>query len=199
MKNDDLSKEQAEDIVKALDKAIQTGPWKQSRLLKAIGQRLVRLRSGFKQKMDEVYGGGQTTTSNLANRIALRQGQHLVYVSLYSADGGNLNTWERIVYNLSSQGITRPIYSGEGEIKAMMRSKVNLKNEAYVTVYVPKDDILTPHPDKVPRDKLGHVLLTLKDRALKLDNLVQFFHESGIYHYQHGRLIRDRDMQIKND
>lgn len=198
MKKDDLSKEQADKIISVLDDAIQEDSWEKSRLLNAVGQRLQGMRAAFKQKIDEVYGSSQTTTSHLANRVALRQGQQLIYVSLYSVDGSILNSWERIVYNLSKQVVSRPIYSVEGDVKAMIRSKANPKNEAYVSVYVAVEDILSPPPDKVVRDKLGQGLLSLKDKALQLENLVKFFHESGIYHYQNGRLIREGDMQLRD-
>ena len=193
---DDLSQDEAEQILKALDDAIQEGPWQNTKFLTAIGKKLQAMRADFKQKVDAAYGKGPVTTSHLANRVALRSGQQMIYVSLYSAAGTAMNTWERIVYNLASQVITRPMYSNEQDVRAMVRSKANIFNEAYVSIYVRQSDILSPALDKIPHDKLGHELLTLKDKSLKLDNVVQFFHQTGVYHYEHGRLIRDGDFQI---
>ena len=79
---DDLSQDEAEQILKALDDAIQGGPWQNTKFLTAIGKKLQSMRADFKQKVDAVYGKGPVAASHLANRVALRSGQQLIYDSM---------------------------------------------------------------------------------------------------------------------
>ena len=122
---DKLSDEQNEAILKALNDAIEKGPWGQSNFLKVIGKNLIEIRDGFLNQLGASSQAQLKAESHLANRIALRSGQQEVYVSLYSTDGINLQSWERIVANLPRQMISRPIYADEEDIKAALKIKEN--------------------------------------------------------------------------
>ena len=87
--------------------------------------------------------------------------------------------------------ISRPIYADEEDIKALIRTKENKINEAYVSMYISQSDILPLPADKIPVDKLGKPLITLKDKSLSLDNINRFVHESGSYQYSQGRLVKN--------
>ncbi len=122
--------------------------------------------------------------------MALRSGQQEIYISLYSSDGTNLQSWERILANLPRQTISRPIYGKEDEIKAILRTKENKNNEAYVAVYINHNDILPISPDKTATDKLGKKLLTLKDKTIQIENITRFVHITGMYRFTHGKLTK---------
>ena len=186
---DELSDQQNEDILKALNEAIEKGPWDKSNFLKVIGKNLVEIRDGFLSQLGSRSRMQLKAESNLANRVALRSGQREVYVSLYSADGSNMQSWERIVANLPRQMISRPIYADEEDIKAALKAKENKPNEAYVAIYIHQTDILPLSPDKASVDKLGKALLSLKDKTLNLDNISRFVHITGVYRYEQGRLV----------
>ena len=188
---DKLSDEQNEAILKALNDAIEKGPWQQSNFLKVIGKNLIERRDGFLNQLGASSQAQLKAESHLANRIALRSGQQEVYVSLYSTDGINLQSWERIVANLPRQMISRPIYADEEDVKAALKIKENKQNEAYVAIYINQSDILALSPDKASVDKLGKVLLSLKDKTLNLDNISRFVHLSGVYRFANGRLIKN--------
>ena len=87
--------------------------------------------------------------------------------------------------------ISRPIYADEEDVKAVLKTKENKQNEAYVAIYINQSDILPLPPDKASVDKLGKVLLSLKDKTLNLDNISRFVHLSGVYRYANGRLIKN--------
>ena len=188
---DKLSDEQNEAILKALNDAIEKGPWEQSNFLKVIGKNLIEIRDGFLNQLGASSQAQLKAESHLANRIALRSGQQEVYVSLYSTDGINLQSWERIVANLPRQMISRPIYADEEDIKAVLKTKENKQNEAYVAIYINQSDILALSPDKASVDKLGKALLSLKDKTLNLDNISRFVHLSGVYRFANGHLIKN--------
>lgn len=187
---DRLSDEQNDAILNALNDAIEKGPWEQSSFLKVIGKNLVEIRDDFLTQLGASTKAQLRAESNLANRLALRSGQQEVYISLYSADGNNLQTWERIVANLPRQMISRPIYAREEDIRSLLKTKENKKNEAYVAIFINQGDILPLAPDKASVDKLGTVLLALKDKTLNLDNISRFVHFTGTYHYVQGRLTK---------
>jgi intracellular multiplication protein IcmQ len=129
--------------------------------------------------------------SHLLNRVALRAGQQEVFVSLYSSEGSVLQSWEPIVANLPKQMVSRPIYADEEDIKALIKTKEKKNNEAYVSMYIAQSDILILPSDRTPMDKLGKSLLILKDKSLSLDNINRFVHQSGVYRYVNGKLIKN--------
>jgi intracellular multiplication protein IcmQ len=186
-----FSDEQSEAILKALNEAIDKGPWDQSNFLKVIGKNLNEIRDGFLSQLGARSKFQLKAESHLANRIALRSGQQEIYISLYSSDGGNMQTWEKIVGNLPKQMISRPIYADEEDIKAILKIKENKLNEAYVAIYINRTDILSLPPDRCSFDKLGKALLNLKDKTLNLENISRFVHQSGVYRYDKGHLIKN--------
>ncbi|MCW8398710.1 Dot/Icm secretion system protein IcmQ [Legionella sp. PATHC038] len=191
MTKEKFTKEHNDAILKALDYAIQNGPWDKSNFLRSIGNRLVGIRDNFSKKINARSQAQIQSDTNLANRLALRGNQQEVFISLYTSDGSNLQSWERIIFNLPRQMISRPIYEQEDQVKALIKSKENKQNEAYVGIYINKTDIIPLAPDKILYDRLGSPLLTLKDRSLDLENITQFVHISGIYKYSRGRLTKE--------
>lgn len=194
---DELSAEQIENIAEALDKALKDGPWDESSLLKIVGKNLNNIKEKFVYKAEDGDASGKIK-AHLANRIALRKGQQEVFIRVYSTDGNNISSWEKILANLPKQLISRPIYGNEKDIKAILKSKDNHINEAYVSIYVNKSDILSVEAERTPVDKLGKPLLQLKDKALKLDNVHYFMHTTGVYKYENGRLIKDNQAHKNN-
>lgn len=188
---DQLTDEQSAAILKALNEAIETGPWEESSFLRVIGKNLQQIRDEFIGLLSNRNQAQLRAESNLANRVALRSGQQEVYISLYSADGSNIQSWEKIVTNLPRQMISRPIYADEENIKDILKIKEHKINEAYVAIYINKDDILSLGADKLPKDKLGNTLLNLKDKTLNLDNISRFVHVTGVYRFERGHLIKN--------
>ena len=107
-----------------------------------------------------------------------------------------MQSWERILMNLPKQMISRPIYDDEADIVALIKTKENKNNEAYVSMYISQGDILTISADRTPVDKLGKSLLTLKDKSLSLDNINFFVHQTGTYQYKQGRLIKNSFVEL---
>ena len=190
MNNDELTKEQASAVLQALDNAIELGPWEESNFLRAIGKNLQEIRNDFVSRTELPEKVETDAAAHQANLKAMRSDQKKVYVALYSSNGKSLQSWEWIVTNLPHQMISRPIYAEEDDVKAIIKTKENKMNEAYVIFYINENDILQVNDDKVPLDKLGKPRLLLKDGSLKLKNMESFIHQSGMYHYSQGRLIK---------
>ncbi|MDR3501060.1 MAG: Dot/Icm secretion system protein IcmQ [Legionella sp.] len=186
-----LSEQQNDAILQALDEAISNGPWEESNFLRAIGKNLNDIRENFVNQLGTRTKAQIQAETQLANRMALRSGQQEVFVSLYSSDGSNIQSWERIVANLPRQMISRPIYATEEHAKAIIKTKENKINEAYLGIFINQSGVISLPPDKALSDKLGNFLLTLKDRTLDLDNISRFVHVSGVYRYERGRLLKE--------
>lgn len=188
--NERLSDEQNARILKALNKAIEEGPWEKSNFLRMVGKNLIAIRDDFLTRLGAKSEHELKNESQLANKMALRSNQLEIFISLYSSDGINIQSWERIVANLPKQTISRPIYSNEENLKETLKLKDNKNNEAYVAIFIDKQDLLSLAPDKILKDKFGTPLLSLKDRTLNLENISRFVHVTGSYQFLRGRLIK---------
>jgi intracellular multiplication protein IcmQ len=177
-------------ILAALNKALEEGPWEESNFLRAVGKRLAQIRDEFVTNLANSDKAGMRSQAQMANRLALRANQKLVYIALYSSEGINLQSWERIVANLPQQTISRPVYDNEVDVKEAIKMKENKMNEGYVAIYINNTDFLELPSDRIPVDKLGKPLLSLKDKAVDLGNVVKFVHLTGTYDYAKGRLTR---------
>tara|TARA_Y100000588_G_C14201516_1_gene902703 strand:- start:644 stop:1213 length:570 start_codon:yes stop_codon:yes gene_type:complete len=187
MKNE-LSREQIKNILDELNRAVDEGPWESSKFLNAIGNKLEQIRDEFAEHVT-VTQQTHEAEENKAHR-KVQEGQQEIYISLYSAQGSRIQNWVSIISNLPRQIISRPVYEREEDIKEAIRAKANKVNEGYVSIIVNQTDILPVKADRVPKDKLGRELLTLKDNAIYLENINRFEHTSGTYHFKSGRLIK---------
>lgn len=190
MKNE-LTEQQTQDILQALDKAIESGPWEESNFLRVIGKNLQEIRSNFLTQINKSEVDIKGKQSSYSNRsVPLKNGQQEVFIALYSTEGNNLQSWERILSNLPHQMVSRPVYANEEDVIGLIKSKENKITEAYVAVYINQMAILPMAPDKILRDKFGKSLLSLKDRSLSLENINRFVHLSNNYRYVKGRLLK---------
>ena len=85
------------------------------------------------------------------------------------------------------------MYGEEEAINKVFKARGNPLNEAYVVMHVAREAILTTPMDKTPKDRFGTELLTLKNKALALENMIRFVHATGVYRYKKGRLIKIPD------
>lgn len=188
MENDPL-----EEIVKkalnSVDETIKNGPWNESNFLRMIGKGLGKIRDDIAGLLSDSAPNMQVA-SNLTNRVAARVGQVELFIGLYCSDGFNVFSWERIVVNLPDQMVSRPVYAHEEDIKEMIRGKSNKINEAYISAFVDTDAIIHLPPEKTLYDKLNKPMVSLKDGAVRLDNLHRFVHLTGIYDFGSGRLVK---------
>ncbi|MDP1602311.1 MAG: Dot/Icm secretion system protein IcmQ [Legionella sp.] len=185
---DELTESQVNAVLKALDDALDQGPWEESNFLRVIGKNLREIRDDLTSHINKNVARG--TEQKEKKMAVLQSGQQEVFIALYSSEGNQLQSWERIIANLQRQMISRPIYAQESDVQFLIKSKENKLNEAYVVIVVNEEDILTVSSDKIPRDKFGKPLMSLKDRSLNLNNITRFVHLSGAYDYTKGRLIK---------
>ncbi len=184
-----LSEEQLKEILAKLDKAIEEGPWEESGFLRVIGKNLRNVRENFANEVNLSLGLNVQPEHVFIPASELPTGFREVYISLYSFDGKSLPAWERVIANLPHQTTSRPIYAQESQVKANIRMKVNKENEGYVAIDIKDSDMLQLSEDKIPHDKLNVPLLSLKNKAILIENIKRFEHSSGTYPVKNGRLV----------
>ena len=183
-----VSKEQASAALQILDRLITDSEWNESSFYRAMGNKLRDIRDNLSNSIS-CKADNEQLASHMVNRIALRSGQQEIFVGLYSTDGTNFKTWERIIANLPGQMISRPIYAQESQVQEIIKTKEKPENEAYVSIYVNQNSFLTVSEDKVPVDKLGQTMLILKNNSINLDSIHVFVNMLKRYQYLKGRLV----------
>lgn len=183
---DKLDESEASKILKALDEALEKGPWTESNFLRVIGKNLQEIRDKYAEEIEKNAAGFGSAKKQA--ELLQRSGQREVFIALYSSEGSQLHSWERILANLPRQIISRPVYSEEEDLKFIIKSKENKYNEAYVAIFINENDLLQLSADKIPIDKFGKQLMALKDRAVHLENITRFVHISGNYSFSKGHL-----------
>lgn len=188
--DDDNNLQQAKRTLQALDEALLAGPWNETSFVVIVGKKLKLLRDDLAAKITRFEENETSTPEYVAHRAHLSASHKLVYVSLYSIEGINISSWERIIANLQRQIVSRPIYVQEEDVQNIIKTKDKKINEAYVSLYVDQADVLEVNAEKIPLDKLGKPMMVLKDKAINLQNIEFFYHITGKYRYNRGQLTK---------
>lgn len=188
--DDDNNLQQAKRTLQALDEALLAGPWNETSFVVIVGKKLKLLRDDLAAKITRFEENETSTPEYVAHRAHLSASHKLVYVSLYSIEGINISSWERIIANLQRQIVSRPIYAQEEDVQNIIKTKDKKINEAYVSLYVDQADVLEINAEKIPLDKLGKPMMVLKDKAINLQNIEFFYHITGKYRYNRGQLTK---------
>lgn len=179
-------------LIAILDKIIEKGFWEDTLFLQAAGKKLRELRERLKNDLDVSTESPETSTlfHRYTQRKIVTDKAQLVFILIYSAEGGNLKQWENIISSLTAHSMTRPIYTNEADVQAVIRSKPNKENDAYLAFSITDNDISPPFNNKVPVDRYGNELVVLKEGVIHSENVEYFVHVSGRYFFQSGKLVR---------
>ncbi len=151
-----------------------------------IRERLHELLERLEKHAHLVVGEVKKSTFNLAEDEAL------VYVYLFNAQGASLKSWANMLtanvfYEYS---VNRPIYAEKSHIDALLKSKSNKSQHAFLTVIIKRSDITKPISENSLKDIVGSPLIKVKEGALRFDKLVTFTHSGHIYKVdENGELI----------
>ena len=185
------------DILKALNYALENGPWEHNLFFKATGKKLEEIRDWFQSELhlEEIAKTGLDPEAT--KLLVKRQLMVEVFLSIYNANGTNINKWLNTITSVASHNIiNRPIYSTEEAARSTIRSSASKQNEAYITVYIQRTDILPQDPDHIPTDRSGNKLLNIREKAIQLPNIDRFVHISGEYKYENNRLLRQSSVDF---
>ena len=175
------------EIKKILDEGIGSGPWQGNLFLTGIKKKLEEIRDDFVAKV----GLDQHHKQMASDVLAAKSADYTeVYITLYQSQGSNMSKWQEVVISLVNYTMGRPIYYDETEARAAIRLNDRNLNHAYVVVKVPSDAILT-HITDVPRtDREGRKLISLREAAIQLKNVVRLVHATGQYKWVRNFLVK---------
>ncbi|MDF1684129.1 MAG: Dot/Icm secretion system protein IcmQ [Legionellaceae bacterium] len=196
MKKNKLSEKQVNAVLTSLRELLERGPWSNSAFLRVLGKKLQKGHDDFAERAGRAEQANLHKATEHQKTQEPSETQQEVFIALYASDGGNLESWEKILINLPKQAISRPVYAEKDAIQRVFKQRRNHLNEAYVVMYVARDAILPTPIDKTPKDRFGTELLTLKNKALRLENMIRFVHATGVYMYKKGRLIKMPDANL---
>jgi Dot/Icm secretion system protein IcmQ len=170
-----------------LDNILTVGEWDSSLFLRNVA---VKLR-GLRDKIEKLCQTNEGKVAGISQDSTVRRkappGYIPVFILLYQVDSSNLPSWYSSIKNLSEYSVSRPAYKDESHIQEFIRTKTTgIEHNGYVIVNVKEQDFYQIEPQV---DFLGHPLVSLKEGAVKLENIVEFIHANKS-HYA----IRDNEL-----
>jgi intracellular multiplication protein IcmQ len=178
------------ELIRELDELISNGKWEGGLFFLAAGKKLRALSETLKAEL-QLSPEQQPTSTEVIDFVKQKSGLLEIYISVYCAEGRNLQKWEIVLASLPRQIVGRPVYKREKDIRETINTKENPVNDAYAIAYVTEMDILKPSfRDKALVDRFGHELIRLKDNSLKIENITRLVHLSNNYAYRKGILTK---------
>jgi hypothetical protein len=121
----------------------------------------------------------------------LGEGEKIVYVYLYNAQGILVSTWKNMLTPklINEYSVNRPIYPEKEGIDLLIRLKTNKVQHGYITVIVKENTIITTDV----KDAMGSSIIKVKEGTLKYDRVVSFTHNDIEYTLsEEGELVRKK-------
>lgn len=169
-----------ESIIQAADQVLSADNWDDSLFLRSTLKPLKKIRE---QALELQKILGQSDNAMVPGKIDVNESSVQLYVSLYQANGHDLNQWAAQLASLSSYMVGRPIYQNESEAIQNIRSKISQLSESYVVVIVPKQKMIQDHQAKTRKDRLGNALISLLPDAMTQHKIIEFVHNEKHYHF----------------
>lgn len=122
----------------------------------------------------------------------LQEGEVIVYVYLYNSQGLQFRSWQnlmnpKVFYEYS---VNRPIYAEKSHIEALLRTKINKAQHAYLSIAVQSGEILKSTDDQVTKDNIGNPVIKVKEGSLRINKVILFTHQDQNYTLnENGELI----------
>lgn len=161
-------------LLAVLTGILASGDWESSLFLKVEADRLKE----FSGQVGTLLKSDEPKLDIIARDVARPKpqfGYSQVFILLYQIDGANLQNWYSNIKNLGQYSVTRPAYIDERYAQEFIRSKVaNIERNGYVVANVKSDDFYQEGEKLF--DPFGHELVSLKDKAVLIDNVVEFVH-----------------------
>lgn len=181
--------EEIQDLLKDVEELIAKE--KEYREKNKIGDRFQAIPRQLQEIKQYIEENSQELNSNdeaVSQEGVYDQQKTVVYIYLYNAHGKQISRWSNMLspHQLQEYSVNRPVYQNKADVEAMIKTKSNIEEHAYLTVEVSKAAIEAYNPPR--KDALGHELLRLKDRSLSINNLKSLTHKHHAYQWLGGKL-----------
>ncbi len=175
------------EIVNLVDRVLAIEGWELSLFLRNLMKPLIEAKEQAQAILDE----SGAAASNEEQAIELKDNEQLLYMTLYQAQGHDLQAWALQLKSIKHTMLGRPLYNNEEAAKAKVRAKVDQSCDAYVVIRVHHDCQLEL-PDSIKRtgSQLEHKVIMLEQGCLSVDNIVEFHYMKHVYTFEKGQLIQ---------
>ena len=130
-----LTLEEVQKVQEIMNQLLAEKDWEQASYLKILREELQKIYSAFNVLASQVYSQVNEEAEAQAQLLNFDKTNYkLVYISVYSSEGGNLDSWQRILSNLPKQFITRAIYENEYDAQDAIKLAPVFSNAAYVAI-----------------------------------------------------------------
>jgi len=174
-------------IIEAIDHVLEAGDWGDSLFLRNTVKPLKKIRDEALKLQQEV---GEASGEKKITLRDLNDDEMLIYISIFQSEGHNIRKWELQLSSLQSHLLGRPVYENEADAQKVIRQKLVQISEAYVVVAIKKSDIQDFAYQAKRVDRHGNALLTLKENAVKPENIFKFLHQGKEYCFVNGKLVK---------
>lgn len=184
--NDSLVTGLVQRLVKILDELLAKGDWESSLFLRTSRKRLQELRE--EAKSVSTSAGASEVKPFVLFKTPPAVGSIQVFISVYQVAAKTVGDWQTALKALVGHSVTRPTYRNEEEVQKLIRSKTDISRHGYAIVNIAEGDIYRIDP--APVDAFGSQLISLKEGAIKQENIVGFVHANKErYSFQDGKLV----------
>ncbi len=172
-------------LIKLIDELLNSDDWNKGIYLQTISGKIKELRQEANALVEEIAGSENVGAVGAASKST---GFINIFVSLYQADAKNLMMWARTLKRINEFSTSRPVYRNEDSIKQLIRARPDPTKEGYAIVHVKETDLIKPYSGKQLADRFGNELLTIREGAIKSENISKFVHGVNVYKYENGEL-----------
>ncbi len=159
-----------------------------------IGDRFRFVKDRLRALADELeQSANQRLAYKAKNLKELAADEVIVYVYLYNTQGLQFRTWQNLVtakvfYEYS---VNRPIYSDKSHIEALLRTKSNSAQHAFLSIAVKADQLIKLPLETAPKDVAGNPVIKVKEGSLRFEKLLTFTHQDQEYRLnEEGNLVK---------
>lgn len=111
------------------------------------------------------------------------EGEVIVYVYLFNAQGITLQTWHKMVSPsvFYEHSVNRPIYTEKEHIESFINRKTNKVQHGYLTIVIKKQGILAADDGAELKDTYGNPIIKVHEGSLEFKRLISFTHNGLDY------------------
>lgn len=173
-------------LAKLIDELLESDAWTKGIYLQTISTKVAELRAEVNTLLEEISGSENVDVVGTASKSI---GNVSVFVSLYQADAKNLSMWQKTLKRINEFSTSRPVYREEESVKQLIRGRPDPTKEGYAIVQIKEADLIKPYTGKQLADRFGNELLTVREGAIKSENVAKFVHGANTYKYENGELV----------
>ena len=185
--DEEVTQHLCQEIVNLVDRVLSIEGWEASLFLRNLMKPLIEAKEQAQDLLDQT--GSVTSIQDTV--MLLEADEQLLYMTLYQAQGHDLQAWAMQLRSIKHTMLGRPIYETEAAVEAKIRTKLDQSCDGYVVLRVKRASIieLTEGVRQSGSD-IDHAIVMLEQGCLSVDNIVKFVYMKKTYELKQGKLIQ---------